>query len=610
MKDNKQMPGGKWILFFLFLFTTGLAARANEISFKASAPQSVVMGEQFRLTYVINAEGKDLRVQEMPDFEVLMGPSQSTSYSTSWVNGKSSSETTVSYTYILMPKKEGTFTIAPATIKVKDATYTSNGLSIKVLPPDKSGKTTAERVQSASTTISDDDFFVRMIVSKHDVYEQEGFLVTFKLYAARPCGINGVKFPEFEGFMAQEIDLPNKQWVQDRYKDRNYFTVDLRQVVLYPQRTGDLTIGKGTYDAVIRVSTPQKARSIFDDFFDSYREVNKQLVSSPATIHVKPLPSGKPASFSGAVGSYSMTARISANQVKANDAVTVNVQITGNGNIKMAKNPEVTFPNDFEIYDPKVDTQTKTTTAGVSGTKTIEYMAIPRYAGDFEIPSVEFSYFDTKSASYKTLKSDAFQLHVEKGEEGAASAPVVSNFANKESVKYLGQDIRFLKTRGIHFSPKREEVFFGTALYAMSYLVPLLLFIVFFIVYRKQIKENADLAQVRTKKANKIAVKRLKNAGKLLQAQQKEAFYDEVMRALWGYLSDKLNMPLSSLTKDNVEAELAKYGVDEALTRDFMEILNTCEFARYAPSQASDAMDKLYEQTIDAIGKMENTIKK
>lgn len=610
MKDNKQMPGGKWILFFLFLFTTGLAARANEISFKASAPQSVVMGEQFRLTYVINAEGKDLRVQEMPDFEVLMGPSQSTSYSTSWVNGKSSSETTVSYTYILMPKKEGTFTIAPATIKVKDATYTSNGLSIKVLPPDKSGKTTAERVQSASTTISDDDFFVRMIVSKHDVYEQEGFLVTFKLYAARPCGINGVKFPEFEGFMAQEIDLPNKQWVQDRYKDRNYFTVDLRQVVLYPQRTGDLTIGKGTYDAVIRVSTPQKARSIFDDFFDSYREVNKQLVSSPATIHVKPLPSGKPASFSGAVGSYSMTARISANQVKANDAVTVNVQITGNGNIKMAKNPEVTFPNDFEIYDPKVDTQTKTTTAGVSGTKTIEYMAIPRYAGDFEIPSVEFSYFDTKSASYKTLKSDAFQLHVEKGEEGAASAPVVSNFANKESVKYLGQDIRFLKTRGIHFSPKREEVFFGTALYAMSYLVPLLLFIVFFIVYRKQIKENADLARVRTKKANKIAVKRLKNVGKLLQAQQKEAFYDEVMRALWGYLSDKLNMPLSSLTKDNVEAELAKYGVDEALTRDFMEILNTCEFARYAPSQASDAMDKLYEQTIDAIGKMENTIKK
>lgn len=605
------MPIGKWIFLFLLLCTMGLSARANEISFKASAPQSVVMGEQFRLTYVINAEGKDLRVQEMPDFEVLMGPSQSTSYSTSWVNGKSTSETTVSYTYILMPKKEGTFTIAPATIKVKDATYTSNGLSIKVLPPDKSGKTTAERVQSSSATISDDDFFVRMIVSKRDVYEQEGFLVTFKLYAARPCGINGVKFPEFEGFMAQEIDLPNKQWVQDRYKDRNYFTVDLRQVVLYPQRTGELTIGKGTYDAVIRVSTPQKARSIFDDFFDSYREVNKQLVSSPVTVHVKPLPSsGKPASFSGAVGSYSMKASISADHVKANDAVTVNVVLSGNGNIKLAKNPEVAFPNDFEIYDPKVDTQTKTTTSGVSGTKSIEYMAIPRYAGDFEIPSVEFSYFDTKTASYKTLKSDAFKLHVEKGEEGTTSAPMVSNFANKESVKYLGQDIRFLKTKGIHFSPKREEVFFGTVFYAMSYLVPLVLFVAFVLAYRKQIKENADLARVRTKKANKTAVKRLKNAGKLLQAQKKEEFYEEVTRALWGYLSDKLNIPLSNLTKDNVEAELSKYGVDAQLTADFMAILNTCEFARYAPSQASDAMDKLYAQTIDAIGKMENTIKK
>ena len=611
MNDKRLMPIGKWIFLFLLLCTTGLTARANEISFKASAPQSVVMGEQFRLTYVINAEGKDLRVQEMPDFEVLMGPSQSTSYSTSWVNGKSTSETTVSYTYILMPKKEGTFTIAPATIKVKDATYTSNGLSIKVLPPDKSGKTTAERAQSSSATISDDDFFVRMIVSKRDVYEQEGFLVTFKLYAARPCGINGVKFPEFEGFMAQEIDLPNKQWVQDRYKDRNYFTVDLRQVVLYPQRTGELTIGKGTYDAVIRVSTPQKARSIFDDFFDSYREVNKQLVSSPVTVHVKPLPSsGKPASFSGAVGSYSMKASISADHVKANDAVTVNVVLSGNGNIKLAKNPEVAFPNDFEIYDPKVDTQTKTTTSGVSGTKTIEYMAIPRYAGDFEIPSVEFSYFDTKSASYKTLKSDVFKLHVEKGEEGTASAPMVSNFANKESVKYLGQDIRFLKTKGIHFSPKREEVFFGTVLYAMSYLVPLVLFVAFVLAYRKQIKENADLARVRTKKANKTAVKRLKNAGKLLQAQKKEEFYEEVTRALWGYLSDKLNIPLSNLTKDNVEAELSKYGVDAQLTADFMAILNTCEFARYAPSQASDAMDKLYAQTVDAIGKMENTIKK
>lgn len=600
------------IIFLCFALTTLSSVNAEDhVTFKASAPQSVVMGEQFRLTFVVNAEGKELRVQEMPDFDVLMGPSQSTSYSSSWVNGKNTSETTVSFTYILMPKKEGTYTIAPATIKVKGATYSSNGLSIKVLPADKSGKSSSNSSSgTSSATISNDDFFVRMIVSKANVYEQEGFLVTFKLYAARPCGLSGAKFPEFEGFLAQEIDLPDKQWVQDHYNNRNYFTVDLKQVVLYPQRSGQLTIGKGTYDATIRISTPSKARSIFDDFFDSYRDMNKQLVSQPATINVKPLPSGKPASFSGAVGNFTMTASLSNDHVKANEAVTVKVKISGNGNLKVLKNPEVIFPNDFDVYDPKVDVDTKTTTSGVTGSKNIEYMAIPRYAGDFEIPAVSFSYFDTKSQSYKNLTSDSFKLHVDKGDNSSATASPVTNYSNKESVKYLGQDIRFLKTRGIHFITRRDDVFFGSFLYYLAYIVPAILFVIFFIMYRNQIKENSDLAKVRIRKANKMAIKRLKNAGKLMQEKKKEAFYEEILKALWGYLSDKLSIPQADLTKDNVEAELAKYGVDELLTKEFMDILNTCEFARYAPSQAPDAMDKLYELTADAIEKMENTIKK
>ena len=600
------------IIFLCFALTTLSSVNAEDhVTFKASAPQSVVMGEQFRLTFVVNAEGKELRVQEMPDFDVLMGPSQSTSYSSSWVNGKNTSETTVSFTYILMPKKEGTYTIAPATIKVKGATYSSNGLSIKVLPADKSGKSSSNSSSgTSSATISNDDFFVRMIVSKANVYEQEGFLVTFKLYAARPCGLSGAKFPEFEGFLAQEIDLPDKQWVQDHYNNRNYFTVDLKQVVLYPQRSGQLTIGKGTYDATIRISTPSKARSIFDDFFDSYRDMNKQLVSQPATINVKPLPSGKPASFSGAVGNFTMTASLSNDHVKANEAVTVKVKISGNGNLKVLKNPEVIFPNDFDVYDPKVDVDTKTTTSGVTGSKNIEYMAIPRYAGDFEIPAVSFSYFDTKSQSYKNLTSDSFKLHVDKGDNSSATASSVTNYSNKESVKYLGQDIRFLKTRGIHFITRRDDVFFGSFLYYLAYIVPAILFVIFFIMYRNQIKENSDLAKVRIRKANKMAIKRLKNAGKLMQEKKKEAFYEEILKALWGYLSDKLSIPQADLTKDNVEAELAKYGVDELLTKEFMDILNTCEFARYAPSQAPDAMDKLYELTADAIEKMENTIKK
>lgn len=600
----------KLVFLFILFLTVGSVLKAQNVTFKASAPETVVMGQQFRLSFVVNAEGKDFRAQEMPDFEVLMGPSQSKAHSTQIINGAVSSETTITYTYVLLPKKEGTFTIPPASIKVKNSNYTSNGLSIKVLPPDQAPQGGESGEATTSTSISDKDYFVRMNVSKNSVYEQEGFLVTFKLYAIQPCGMTEFKFPEFEGFLAQEIELPDKQWVQEHYNGRNLWTVTLKQSVLYPQRSGKITIDAGKFNAVIKVRMERQNRTVFDDFFDrGYQNVNKELRTSPATIDVKPLPTGKPASYSGAVGDFKMEAQMTPNQLKTNEAVTIKVKITGSGNIRLIKNPEVKFPNDFEIYDPKVENDTKTTTAGVSGSKIIEYMAIPRFAGDFEIPAIQFSYFDVKSGSYKTLTSEAFKLHVEKGAEGEGTSPVVSNFSNRESVKYLGHDIRYLKIKGFNFVPV-EEIFFGTFMYLMCYLVPAILFIVFFIIYRKQVKENSDLALVRTKKANKMAVRRLKNAGNLLKENKKEEFYEEVLRALWGYLSDKLNISKADLTKDNVENELTKYGVSEVLIKEFLDILNTCEFARYSPVQTSDAMDKLYEQTVNAISKMEGTIKK
>ncbi len=607
----------KLVFFLALLLTGGLVANAQNITFKASAPQAVAMGEQFRLSYTINAEAKDLRIPELADFDVLMGPSTSSSRSTQIINGKVTSETMLTFTYILMPKKEGTFNIEPATIKVKNANYTSNAVSVKVLPADQTGSSNNAAGQqgngagsNAPATISNEDIFMRMTVSKNSVYEQEGILVTFKLYTLyNPRGVNNVKFPEFEGFLAQEIDLPNKQWVMENHNGRNYQTVILKQSVLYPQRPGKLTIESGRLDAIVQLPSNRRVRSIFEDFFDAYQDVSKTVTTSPVTIEVKPLPSGKPVSFSGAVGSFSMSTEISDTNVKANEAITIKTKISGNGNIRLTKNPEVVFPNDFDIYDPKVDTDIRTTTAGTSGSKTIEYMAIPRYSGEFEIPAIQFSYFDPKEGVYKTLRSDSYKLNVERGEGGEGNAPVVSNFSNKESVRYLGQDIRYLKVKGIHFI-SRQEIFFGSFTYVMCYLLPAMLFLVFFVIYRRQVKENSNLALVRTKKANKMAVRRLKNAGKMMKENKKEAFYEEVSRALWGYLSDKLNIPQANLTKDNVEAELTQYGVSETVINEFMEILNTCEFARYAPAQATDAMDKLYEATIEAIGNMENTIKK
>ena len=606
------------LVFLLLLITTfGVGTRADEITFKASAPEAVIMGETFRLSYTVNAEGKDLRIPEITDFEVLIGPSTSTSMSTQVLNGKMSTETSLTFTYILQPKKEGTFTIAPATIKVNNANYTSNAVKIKVLPPDKADEAAAQggNGNSSTSAIGKDDLFITAVISKKSVYEQEGFLVTYKLYAnprkTNVVGINQIKLPEFEGFLTQDVELPtNRQLTLENYNGKNYGTFVVRQSVLFPQRSGKITIPSGSLDVALRVQVQsRRPRSVFDFFEDAgYVDVNKTVPISAVTVDVKPLPSGKPASFSGGVGNFTMTSSISSEKVKTDEAVTVKVVISGNGNVKLLKNPEVEFPNDFDIYDPKVETNIKTTTGGSTGTKTIEYMAIPRYAGDFEIPAIAFSYFDTKSGAYKTLTSGPYKLHVEQG-QGGGNAPVVSNFSNKESVKYLGKDIRYLKVNPIRFVP-RDEMFFGSLAFYLCYIIPVVLFVIFFIIYRKQVKENANIALVRTKKANKTAVKRLKNAGKLLKENKKEEFYDEVLRALWGYLSDKLSIPLANLTKDNVEVELAKYGVDESLISEFMDILNTCEFARYAPAQASDAMDKLYEQTIDAIGKMENTIKK
>ncbi|GBU08057.1 aerotolerance-like protein [Bacteroidales bacterium] len=591
---------------------------AQDVSFKGSAPSAVAVGQQFRLSYSINSDAKDLRVPELSDFEVLMGPSVSSSKSMSYSAGQTRTVISNTYTYILMGKSEGTFTIPAASIKVGNSEYKSNPLTVKVLPQDKSGAAAQGGAQeqggdvsSETKAASDEDVFVRMHISKNSVYENEGFLVTFKLYSLYDVtALENLKFPDFDGFIAQEIDLlQERQMELDSYNGRNYRSFVLKQTVLYPQRSGKISLESGKYDIVIRIRSQQKGRNIFD-VFDTYSNVKKSLTTSTTSINVKPLPSGKPASFNGAVGQYSMSSSISTTDTKANESVTVKLVLSGNGNIKLLKNPELNFPNDFEIYDPQVNLSLKTNASGVSGSKTIEYLTIPRHAGDFEIPAVEFSYFDINSGSYKTLKSDAYKLHVAKGTgENTASSAVFSGSSNKEDVKFLGKDIHYVKTKNISFSQK-GQFFFGSLTYWLFYIVPLVLFVFFFFYYRKQVKENSNIALLRTKKANKVASKRLKNAGVLLKSGNKEAFYDETLKAVWGYLSDKLNIPLANLTKDNVDVELNNYGVSQELLDKFRYILDNCEFARYAPSSDAHEMDKVFESALDAIDKMENTIKK
>ena len=602
------------------LFLAGAGSLWAQVPFRGSAPQAVVVGEQFRVSYSLTTsgdKGEDFQLAAVNGLQLLYGPVlTSQSSSMTFVNGNQSVQISNTYTCTFLAEKEGEYTIPAAVIKIGGSEHKSNALKIKVLPADQATAAAATNQQQsagqgagqgtpagAAQNASGSDVFVRTIVGESSVYENEGIPVTIKLYSAGDFGVENLKSPDFEGFVVQEVELPsNRPIMLENYNGRNYRTVVLRQVVLFPQHTGKFTISAGKVDVVVRMRTqPQGRRSIFDDFFETYQDVKKTIPIPAATITANPLPAGKPSGFSGAVGNYKMSGSISTNSLKANESVTVKIVLSGTGNIKMLKNPEINFPNDFELYDPKIDIQTKITPTGVSGTKTIEYYAVPRYAGDFVIPAMTFSYFDLNTKTYNTLSTEAYNLHVEPG-VGGSSAPVVSG-ATKEALQLVGQDIRFIKTAGIRYHS--GNYFFGSAGYWLWYLVPLLLFVGWLILYRQQVKENSNIALKRTKRANKTASKRLKKVNAHLHTHNKEAFYDELLKAVWGYLSDKLSIPVVNLTKDNVEAELEHYGATPALIHNFIDILNTAEFARFAPGNADEAMDKLYESTVEAINQME-----
>ena len=604
----------KVILFFI-LISTVIGAWADGITFTANAPEVVVSGDQFRLSYTINSQKvRDFRAPSIQGFEVLMGPSHSTQSSTQIVNGNVTSTSTITFTYILMAGKEGDYKIPGATIVADGNNYTSNSVEIKVLPPDQSSGASSgnsarsSRNQVNSGKITDKELFMLATASKTNVYEQEAILLTYKVYTQVNLTALDGDIPDLKGFHTQEVELPNqKTFTLEHYNGRNYNTTIWRQLVLFPQQTGKIEIPSVTFEGTI--SQRVASADPFDAFFNggNYVNINKNIVTPKLVIDVKELPAGKPTNFSGGVGEFTISSSISTQDLKTNDAVTIKLVISGTGNMKLINTPEVAFPQDFEIYDPKVENKFNLTRNGLAGSKVIEYLAIPRHAGTFTIPPIEFSYFDLKSQSYKTLKTDAYTLNVAKGEGNADQ--VVANFTSKEDLKVLGQDIRYIKTGETNLTQK-DDYFFGSMSYYMWYLIPLTLFIAFMAVYRKQAMENANVAKVRTKKANKVATKRMKNAGKLLAEKKSEAFYDEVLKALWGYISDKLSMPVSQLSKDNIEEKLQKHQVSDELIKEFINNLNDCEFARYAPGNQDEKMDKIYSSAIDVISKMENSIKR
>ena len=612
----------KKILSILFVCSMALTAIAQDVEFKASASAQVVLGTPFQLTYSVNQRAKDLRAPEFTDFDYVAGPYTSTSSSTSFVNGKRTSTFQQTFTYTLIASKEGTFTIPPATIKVNGTQYSSNGVRITVLPPDQptaSSNNASGANQGASKTnntsanaSADANIFMRTLVSKTKVHEQEALLLSYKLYFA---GVevaqmtNNTRLPEFKGFLKQELEMGEIQTELEHYNGRNYQTAVLYRTLLFPQRSGDIVIDPAVFEAQLRVQNRAQVRSIFDDFFGSYTTVTKALNSPGVTIHVESLPAGKPVGFSGGVGQFSISSAISSTDLQANDAVTLTITIQGAGNMKLLKTPAVDWPEGFEVYDPKASNNFRNSTSGVSGTKTIEYLAIPRAGGVYTIPAIQFSYYDTQTDSYKTLATPEYTLNIARSAAEDANASVVNNYVQKEDIQQLGSDIRYIYAGELDESQKYDaqhsKCTFGSLVFWLCYLIPALIAALLFIIFRKKIKENADVTRVRYKKANKVAQRRLKTAEKLLQADDKTAFFEEIERAAWTYLSDRLSIPTAQLNKENIAQILAHKGVSEAVIKEVLHLLSTAQFARYAPT-SDHAMQDVYNDTTKIINQLEN----
>jgi len=601
----------------LALITAG--SFAEKTQFTMSAPNVVRAGEQFRLSFTVNDNGSDLQLPDLSNFEVLMGPSTSQSSSFQMINGQTSQSVTFSYIYVLRAKSEGTFTIRPASIKVGGRVFESNTLTIQVVKgqaqpaqQQNSGAQASGGNQSEdetpSTTISHDDLFVKVDVTKSSVYKGEQIVATVKLYVSPNVPVRGfddVKLPSYEGFWTQDIDIPNQvSFNREVYNNKIYQVGILKKTILFPQQTGAIKIDPFEISCIVQQRIRQ-SRSFFDDFFDNYRNVKAKVTSEPVVIRVKDLPPA-PAGFYGGVGSFTYSAALDKDKLKSNEAATLKITVSGNGNLKLIEAPKVNLPADFEGYDPKTTDRTNAADSGISGSKTFEYLFIPRYAGDYTIPAIPFSFFNPSTQKYESRSAGPFSVHVEKGSDDQ-NATVVSSFS-KEDVRFIGKDIRFIKQDHQKLSVK-GYTFFGTNGFYLLYLAGALAFAVIYFIYRKKARENANLALVKNKKANKVARKRLKEAASFMKENKAEEFYESVLKAFWGYLSDKLSIPVADLNRGNASATLLSRQVEQEVIDEFIKIIDDCEFARYAPSAFAGTIHDVYNRAASIMGKLEKQIK-
>jgi hypothetical protein len=605
----------KLVLYIGFLFI-GIQSQAQEPQLVMSAPNAVAVGDQFRLTFNSIEKGENLTLPDLSNFDILMGPSFSSSTSIQIINGKASQSQEFSYTYILNARQEGTFTIRPGSIEVNGKTYQSNSLTIQVVKGQTAAQPSPGQNQAADnqeggsqgSPVSRSDLFIRLELNRYQAYKGQHIIATVKLYANPNlplAGFEEVNLPTYEGFYTQDIDIPQQiNFKREVFNDKIYQVGVLKKTVLFPQQTGTITVKPFSITTLVQQRVRQ--RSFFDDFFTGVQTVRAKLTSDAVSVTVKDLPSA-PASFTGGVGDFKISSELSQNSVTTNDAVTLKFIINGTGNIRLIQPPKLELTSDFELYDPNATDNVRASDAGLSGTKSIEYLFQPRYEGNYKIPPIRISWFNPASGQYVTQATPEYELKVARGagDTGGGSGTSV----RKQDVQLLGQDIRFISQNDEKLN-RKGYTFFGSTLFWAIYILGIVAFALFFVIYRKKLAENANIALMRNKKANRVARKHLRSAAVHLKEKQEEPFYDSVLKAFWGYLSDKLSIPVAELKRETAVEGLEQRNVEPGLIQDFLTVLDQCEYARFAPAGGNQAMNELYGKAEEVISKMEKQIKR
>ncbi len=611
----------KRLLNFTFILLISVFAAASveaqNITFKASGPSAVAIGEMFQVSYTLSIDSKGepeaFKEPDLSAFKVIAGPTVSSGYSVGIVGKDVSRKAEHTYTYVLQIAEVGTYTIPAATITVNGKEYTSQTLPIEAIQAEGGNSQQPQASTSATGEIPDDALFMRLIVDKTELYKGEPLRAILKLYSKVSIGGNlDAKFPEFNGFWSQNMDTRQYQWQRETYNSQVYDTHILSEYLLYPQQSGDLQIDPFEITFVVQIVSRPARQSVFDDFFGGpdIQEVRKRVASKPIKIKVKNWPAGAPAGFNGAVGNFTMTTEFPSETITANSSSTMKVRISGSGNLPLIQAPQVTIPTSFEQFSIKTTESLEQSVNGITGYRQFEYPIIARAQGDYVIDPVRFAFFNPQSERYVSLSSDGLQVTV-LPDSTERTSPVSSGIVSglsKEDVRILGQDIRYIKVESPGFMKKGKFLVWSLPYFA-ALLVLLALFVFLLIFLQKRIREMRNVDLVKGKRANKVALQRLQRAQDYMKADNQRKFYEEMLQALWGYMGDKLNIPVAILTKENVRETLQRKAVNPDYINRYIDLISECEYAQYSPAE-SGQMHDIYRGAIEIISKLESIMKR